>query len=101
MILTSRPGGGRLYVGHRAASAWQIFQKIEFWMTILDKYETKQMAADRARELLSMTTNGVSIPEYYERLMRKRIFGYQEVGSGQIDINSPCPISCACIATRC
>ena len=79
------------YVGHRAASAWQIFQKIEFWMTILYKYETRQMAADRARELLSMTTTGVSIPEYYERLMRERIFGYQEVGSSQVSVNYPMP----------
>jgi hypothetical protein len=60
-------------------------------MTILDKHETRQMTADRAREIMSMTTSGVSIPEYYERLMRERIFGYQEVGSGQVDVNYPMP----------
>jgi hypothetical protein len=79
------------YVGHRAASAWQIFQKIEFWMSVLDQHETGKMTAARARELFSMTTQGVSIPEYYERLMRERIFGYQEVGSGQVSVNYPIP----------
>jgi hypothetical protein len=79
------------YVGHRAANAWQIFQKIEFWMTILDKRETGEMTAERAREVLSFTTNGLGIGEYYERQMGKRIFGYQDVGSRQVDVNYPIP----------
>jgi hypothetical protein len=80
------------YVGHRAATAWQIFPKIDLWNAVLDKLETKELKVERARELLSMTTNGTSIPEFYERNMQERVFGYQDVGSSQVSVaNYPIP----------
>lgn len=74
------------YVGHRAATAWQIFPKMELWLAVLDKIELKQFTATRGREILAMTTGGLTIPEFYERQMQERVFGYQEVGSSQVSV---------------
>lgn len=72
------------YVGHRAATAWGVWQMMVNLNGVMDDVEINKITAGRGQELINLFTRDAGIPGYYEREMRRRVFGYQDVGSRQI-----------------
>ncbi|NOT83617.1 MAG: hypothetical protein HOP02_02310 [Methylococcaceae bacterium] len=77
------------YVGHRASTLWMVGVKITLLTSLLDSIATKQLTKVKGEQLIEIVG---SIPDFYNREMQKRVFGYQMVGSAQVGVaNQPIP----------
>lgn len=80
------------YVGHRAAMAWAVWEKLAIWNDILDSVEAGTVTVAHGQNSLNVISEGAGISGWYDLKMQEQVFGYQEVGSKQIFVaNYPMP----------